>query len=232
MKRPQKAWCEIAGKELVGTFHVYGRYYGMEHLNKVYLCRDVLELRRQGIPTASEQADAVFVMMNPGSSCPLVEQPDLLREDAQLAAAKPDTTQYQLMHLMNAFGWSFVRVINLSDLRTPKSSDLRRHLRAFGAAGIVCDHSIFADSRRRELERALQRNSGAPIVAAWGVHPELRIHAQAARMALDMHEVIGLKKPGFDWAYLHPLPRRHSLQVAWRQNMFDVIANRTRAFGK
>jgi hypothetical protein len=63
--------------------------------------------------------DAVFIMMNPGSSKPLVEVNNRIHARAihklpiSLVPTRPDTTQYQVMRLMHFLGWRHVRVLNI-----------------------------------------------------------------------------------------------------------------------
>jgi len=58
--------------------------------------------------------DAVFIMMNPGSSKPLVEvnnhfpATSLNKLAISLVPTKPDTTQYQVMRLMHYRWWQHV----------------------------------------------------------------------------------------------------------------------------
>lgn len=225
MKKPDKACSEIPEKDLDESFRALGRYYRFELKDKRYRCRSVMELRYE--ETSGEAADAVFVLMNPGRrSRPLVPWSLLRLEDAEIVEAKPDKTQYQLMRLMVAFGWSFVRVINLSDLRTANSKVLRHFLkkRFVGGSGEAHNHSIFSKERRRELGRAFKRTSTAPIVAAWGVDNGLECCARVALKTLARHQVIGLAKHGCEWAYLHPQPLgQRDRQIKWCQDMINVI---------
>lgn len=209
--------------ELETHFYALGRYYISERLGKVYVCRAVMELRRKG--TALEQPNAVVVMTNPGGSYPKEGPFDLPLEEAQLVAAEPDLTQYQLMYLMFEFNWSYVRVINLLDLRTSNSGELGGLLQNFAGAGGICELSIFANSRSLDLEEALERTSRAPLILAWGCNYRLGLFAQAALKALTRHpRVIGWKHPKLDWAFYHPLPRGQlRRQEEWRQIICDRL---------
>jgi hypothetical protein len=153
-------------------------------------------------------ADLVAVMMNPGASRPLA-QPD----SRGWAPALPDRTQYQLMKLAlgaSLRGWPIrhIRVINLSDLRTPKSAVL------FDALDGLADdrHSIFSPSRAAELRRAL--GSGrAPVLRAWGKAKQLGQLAGLALATLKNGPELGLTEDGVH--YRHPLPQRFDLQTRW-----------------
>ena len=47
-----------------------------------------------------------------------------------LVLTQPDNTQYQVMRVAVACGWSHVRVLNLSDLRDPKSGSFLERVNA------------------------------------------------------------------------------------------------------
>jgi len=76
---------------------------------------------------SAQLPDAIFIMMNPGSSRPLEEVDNVVSEDninkleISLVPTKPDTTQYQVMRVMHYCNWNHVRVLNISDMRDPKS---------------------------------------------------------------------------------------------------------------
>ena len=101
-----------------------------------------------------------------------------------------------------------VRVINLSDLRTPKSAELFEAL-----DGLTDDrHSIFSPSRAAELRRAL--GSGrAPVLRAWGKAKSLTPLAGLALNELKSGVQLGLTDDGV--LYKHPLPQRFDLQAQW-----------------
>ena len=45
--------------------------------------------------------------------------------------AKPDVTQYQVMRIMAEMGWDHVRIVNLSDIREPKSIKFFKRVKEF-----------------------------------------------------------------------------------------------------
>ena len=78
--------------------------------------------------------DSLVIMMNPGGSEPMKKSvenlytykninllADSLKSGDDIVKTKPDRTQYQIMRIMEWQQWSHVRVINLSDIRNPKS---------------------------------------------------------------------------------------------------------------
>lgn len=207
--------------QLDAQFDVTGRFYSHKGI-QTYKCRDLLEIRRRQA-SACIEADAVFIMMNPGSSHPLGAEAEVELPYARLVPTKPDTTQYQLMRLMLAMGWERVKVLNLSDLRVTRSADFLKRVQEFKARESHDGHSLFAKSRRHELAPALTRRSGAPIVAAWGVGKALQELAVAAQKALASTRVLGLRHENGPWAYRHPLPQTASKQSQWRRDALLML---------
>lgn len=222
-----KAECEGMGVRN-RTFDVYGHFYSVEWPNGDRLrCRSVLELCSEGLGAGGRslldlRPDAVCIMMNPGSSMPLAEPGEA--QAPALVPARPDRTQHQIMRLMEALGWNHVRVLNLSDIREPRSRLFHERFRVLESALGYQDHSIFSENRRSELARRLLRKPGAPIICAWGVSPRLdplidrctgRIHDQAGQ--------VGLLKPGSERKFYHPLPTLQRDKDLWVANMLRLL---------
>lgn len=196
---------------LRARFSVHGRFYEADLGGQRWALRSHLEIFEPTLTwpdVAEADADLIAVMMNPGASRPLAP-PD----SRGWAPAVPDRTQYQLMKLAlgaSLRGWPVrhIRVINLSDLRTPKSTVL------FDALdGLVDDrHSIFSPSRANELRQAL--GSGrAPVLRAWGMAKQLGPLVKLALPTLETGSQLGLTDDGVH--YRHPLPQRADLQARW-----------------
>jgi hypothetical protein len=218
--------------QLALRFGVHGRFYEIDGNATPFQCRDVLEITRAGrIDTSS--CDAIFVMMNPGGSKPRTPAPPGPLAHASIVTTEPDETQYQLMRLMEAFQWSYVRVLNLSDLRESDSNKLPMLLKKFQDGKDLDSHSVFSAMRRDALAQLLARKPGALVFTAWGVSPRLRKLAELALRAMreqGIAEVHGVKHPTRgDWAYYHPLPQNFQRRRSWCQNAFSVIdAHNTR----
>ena len=201
-------------------FAVYGRYYEVELGGRLLGLRSHLEIfeRNSAWPqVADARADLVAVMMNPGGSRPLEET-----DENGWAPALPDRTQYQLMKLAlraQAVGHSIghIRVINLSDLRTPKSAEL------FSTLASLSDdrHSIFSPRRAAELQKALGRPTRSPVLRAWGLARQLERLAATAVSATSLCKVLGLTDNGL--AYRHPLPQRADFQQRWLDDMASQV---------
>lgn len=206
---------------LLQRFEVRGRFREAVLDGTPHALRSHLDIRDRLAPSPSE-AGLVAVMMNPGASRPLAPP----GRDGW-APTQPDRTQYQLMRLMlvaQSEGWALTRitVLNLSDLRTPKSAELFGRLAALRDPG----HSLFlADARARELERALGR-PGTPVLRAWGMAPALEPLARRAIRATAGRPVLGLAEGA--WRYRHPLPQRADLQAAWLAAMSAQVAAHAR----
>ena len=213
---------------LRARFAVHGRFYEADLGGQRRELRSHLEIFESALSwpeVADADADLVAVMMNPGASRPLAPP------DARgWAPALPDRTQYQLMKLAlgaSLRGWPIrhIRVINLSDLRMPKSAAL------FDALDSLSNdrHSIFSPSRTAELRQAL--GSGrAPVLRAWGLAKQLSPLVKLALPALEGSVKLGLTDDEF--YYRHPLPQRADLQARWLLGMSSQvnaqIAARTR----
>jgi hypothetical protein len=170
---------------------VYGSFYNIVDTDQsITKCRNVLEIyNRSGsfedtllAKPYSYIPNAIFIMMNPGSSKPEESTLELFNYDVgdmnkmafknYLVKAKPDITQYQVMRVMKNNDWNHVRVINLSDIREPKSSLFFKKCKEFHHDDFI--HSIFSDIRADELMNALNIDSEIPLVLAWGTSNELK----------------------------------------------------------
>jgi hypothetical protein len=211
----------LSADGLRAHFAVYGRFQSVDIGGQRLDLRSHLEIfeRSLGWPQAADaRADLVAVMMNPGGSRPL----DTL-DPAGWAPTLPDRTQYQLMKLAllaQAAGHAIrhVRVINLSDLRTPKSAEL------FAALATLGDdrHSMFSVHRQAELQKALGDDRPSPVVRAWGLAKQLEPLARRAIAATSHCRVLGLTDNGV--AYRHPLPQRADFQLRWLEDMSRQMA--------
>jgi hypothetical protein len=205
----------LSADALRERFAVHGRFYEATLDGRSFALRSHLELFESHLgwrDAVAADADLVAVMMNPGASRPLAEP------DAEgWAPAVPDRTQYQLMKLAlhaQQRGWALrhIRVLNLSDLRTPKSAAL------FETLATLADdrHSIFSPRRRGELHKALGA-AATPVLRAWGMSPQLKPLVALAIPALGANRVLGLTDNEIQ--YRHPLPQRADFQLRWLADM-------------
>lgn len=203
-------------------YKVLGHFYTLNAPEVEPLkCRSILEITSKDL-SQSPAVDAIFVMMNPGSSRPMDETNHIVNSDCisgmttRLVPTIPDTTQYQVMRVMHHSGWNRVRVLNLSDLRDSKSDSFaKRYMQLEAQAGCKV-HSVFAPERSSELQNHLSRKYNAPIICAWGVSNDLTplIERTQCLLTSESH-VIGLVKAGQSGKYFHPLPPLQRQQKQW-----------------
>lgn len=203
-----------AGFDWRARWQVWGCYQTLTLEGRPWAARSRLELFRRDLTPAQAldgTPDLVAVMMNPGGSRPLVPP------DARgWSPAQPDRTQLQLMKLAEAVSAAtpgaaparHLRVLNLSDLRTPQSAELFGWLRALRDDR----HSIFSAARREECERLLGPQT-TPVLRAWGLGPSLAPLATPAVASTAGHPVLGLREDGL--RYRHPLPQHAGRQREW-----------------
>jgi hypothetical protein len=226
----------IYAQELKKYFSVYGFFYDLRLASGETLpCRSVLEIYSKELPTHqesyrmlfSEKPDALFIMMNPGSSTPArknsgiptLDHNDLSRQilNQWLVPAKPDTTQYQVMRVMLFKKWRHVRVINLSDIREPKSSAFVKQVK------LINDpiHSIFSPERSSELFQALPLSEKTPIICAWGTNKGLVDLVQLCMDIIPVGRMTGVQAS--DSFYYHPLPSLVSKQKEWLMKIKECL---------
>ena len=211
----------MTASQLLAIFAVYGRFYEKRIAGVPEQLRDRLEIA----PIAwsihevvDREPDLLVVMMNPGASRPL----DALwsqSSESGFVPTQPDRTQYQIMHLLLAaqkagLSWQHARVLNLSDLRTPKSAIFLEKLNRYMDDD---SHSLFSKTRTSERD-ALFGCRTTPVLCAWGMSPQFGALAARALAAASGHPLLGLSADGL--AYRHPLPQRHDLQLQWS----DLVA--------
>jgi hypothetical protein len=210
-------------------YEVFGHFYTVVLKSGVQIdCRSVLEIvikQRKPSNIASllvQDPDAIFVMMNPGSSEPceyvsnIVSEGQLRQLAIALVPTKPDTTQYQVMRVMHFCGWDHVRVLNISDMRDPKSGKFIERFRSLEDNAGFTAHSLFADERNDEMTRKLKKKSGAPIVFAWGVSPDLDpLIERCLNKVSAMPGLTGILKPNTMNKYFHPLPTLQDDKIKW-----------------
>lgn len=223
----------IPAEELKSKFGVFGHFYSVRVAPKrVVECRSVLELvESDQTPSKLDDLshrtpDAVFIMMNPGSSRPLVEVNNRTHANAihelpiSLVPTKPDTTQYQVMRLMHYCDWQHVRVLNLSDLRCSKSGEFFKQFKGLEEELSFDAHSVFSDRRQDELASKLV--DGVSVIRAWGVSPHLDpLIDRCIPRLIKVKTVKGLLKEGVTNKFLHPLPSLQSQQKEWVNRMVE-----------
>jgi hypothetical protein len=114
-------------------FKVTGLFYEIEQ----YKFRKYLNIIR--IDSANHTPDVMVIMMNPGSSRPM----NGINNNTTESEAFPDSTQFQIMQIMQNCGFEYARILNLSDLREGNSKKF--YSRIVEIKEKVIAHSIFDD---------------------------------------------------------------------------------------
>jgi hypothetical protein len=225
----------IPANELKQRYGIFGHFYSVEVApNKVVECRSVLEIVQKSHASdktpllSSRKPDAVFIMMNPGSSRPLTEVSNHIDAEAihelsvSLVPTKPDTTQYQVMRVMHYCEWHHVRVLNLSDLRCALSGKFFKQFKQLEEEVPFDSHSVFSSRRTHELALKLTKDSTIPVICAWGVSEKLGPLIERCLSKITKHKTIkGLLKEGTTNKYLHPLPSLQKQKLLWVNRMVE-----------
>ncbi len=227
----------IPADQLKKQFSVSGHFYSViletgERLE----CRSDLEIISKDIEPDDEAellknpVDGICIMMNPGSSQPLTPVDQVVSEnkigslETFLASTKPDTTQYQVMRIMHYCQWKHVRVLNISDLRDPKSINFIKNFQRLEKENGYLEHSIFSEKRNLELQQRLNKKDEAPIILAWGVSPDLEpLITRCLEKINYFPEKIGLLKENTENKYFHPLPTLQKGKLEWVDKIVKLL---------
>ncbi|MAX38812.1 MAG: DUF1643 domain-containing protein [Gimesia sp.] len=219
----------ISANELKKKYGVFGHFYSVELTStEVVECRSVLEIANKAHAPKEHselsvlRPDAIFIMMNPGSSRPLVEVNNQIRAKAihklevSLVPTMPDTTQYQVMRLMHFRQWRHVRVLNLSDIRISKSPEFIKQFHRLEGESQFASHSVFSDARTDELSLKLPLGNKTPLVLAWGLSDKLNPLIDRCMSRLPRKSnLMGLLEPDTTNKYRHPLPSLQKDKLIW-----------------
>jgi hypothetical protein len=230
----------IYAAELKKTFRCYGHFYRL-HVQgtEPQLCRSVLEitsLPREAVGagrdpgdlfchsgTSRNPPDAVVIMMNPGSSRPIEEgDTDSLLTlplpagfQKPLVLTQPDNTQYQIMRIMVSKGWQHVRVLNISDLRDPKSPSFIARTQKLATLPGGATHSLFCEERTAERDTMLRRKPGAPFILGWGRDAGLIPLAKQCLSRIAGEKIIAVPAGNDPVLTAHPSPMLQSKKEEW-----------------
>ncbi|MBF0612238.1 MAG: hypothetical protein HQL55_14040 [Magnetococcales bacterium] len=219
----------LKAAQLKERFAVYGTFYQLVIEGEEHSCRSLLELVSHHIPASQVKdhpPDLWVIMMNPGSSHPWpvsyapprVERVNQILSHLQWLPTRPDNTQYQIMRVMAVRGYQHARVMNLSDLREPKSNLLMEkiaHLAGKPHGGV---HSIFCGERLPELQAVMPPES-APVLVGWGRHAALLPLARQCLQRLQGRRLVGVAVG--EGLYAHPSPMLQRLKDQW---VVDLLA--------
>ena len=220
----------IYSETLKEKFDVFGHFYNLQLGDYICQCRSLLTIvSKEMSPSSKELPDAVFVMMNPGSSRPLDKSylPKTYSHKEifsnkwvkEIIPTRPDNAQYQIMRLMLLNNWLYVKVLNLSDLRNGNSGEFRKEYQLASEYNPSHPHCITHLKRRNELLNELKRKSKHPVIAAWG---SLDVLADSANEMLNLNpKIIGLKV-NHPW-YKYASPYLKTKKLEWLTNMNKLV---------
>ena len=235
----------IPAAKLKQEFGVFGHFYSVIFKSGDLIdCRSVLEIvAKNKIPIKTDKLlnskpDVVFIMMNPGSSVPLekvnniVSAEKIINLKISLVLTKPDTTQYQVMRVMKYCNYLHARVLNISDMRNPKSNKFIRHYTDIENNTGFIEHSLFTEKRKHELKTKLNIQSEVPIVCAWGVNSDLDPLIERCWSKINkLSGLTGYLKSDTKNKFFHPLPTLQKDKEKWLDKMVDIIMRqRDRSF--
>jgi len=175
--------------------------------------------------------DAVVIMMNPGSSRPIEEGdtdslltmplPDDFKKP--LVLTQPDNTQYQLMRIMVSKGWKQLRILNISDIRDPKSPSFIARTKALDNIEGGGAHSLFSKVRKNEREQVLKRKPGAPFILGWGQDAGLIPLATQCLDCINGEKLVTVPSESNPILTAHPSPMMQAKKEEWIENILTTL---------
>jgi hypothetical protein len=207
----------IPAEELKKKYSVQGRFYVLNNGKSKTRCRSLLTITE----TANKNnKKLVVIMLNPGSSRPLdknhkeeeVATNNMSRlKQIQLVPTKPDTTQYQVMRVMNELNFSSAEILNLFDIREAKSTILFSNIKK---GNIDREASIFSDKRKTELQNYFTPDTA--VIVAWGNGKSFfDIEKNAIEKISALTDKIFLVRSNDNITICHPSPMIQSFKLRW-----------------
>ncbi len=192
------------------TYEITGFFYENEGVK----CRKYLDIKKK--EATINTPDLMVIMMNPGGSEPLSG----LDDERKPTPTKPDKTQDQIMRVMESKGFTYARILNLSDIRETKSAEFYKKL---APKKETPWHCIFSEQRSGELDKLFVKDT--ICIVAWGVNYKLRGLVCAAVTFLKKHKIkcFGNNKTDTNFHY-HPLPRSKDAQDHWVKSICEKLS--------
>jgi hypothetical protein len=225
--------------ELKKRFACYGHFYELVMMNGDRAkCRSVLEIVDTSVSQENPsgislmEPDVVVIMMNPGSSHPkdlchvdrVIEYPqDSASMRKELVLTQPDNTQYQVMRIAVWKGWKHIRVLNLSDLRDPKSGSFIQKVEALTEIMGGHTHSMFCPERTAECAHALKRRQSTPVMLGWGQDPGLVPLAGQCLKRIESERTCTVPSAIHPLLNAHPSPMLQSKKLQWLEDMIVAL---------
>lgn len=225
--------------ELKKRFTCFGHFYELGLMNgEKVKCRSVLEIVDGTVPQDEPSAisemipDVVVIMMNPGSSRPkteghvdrVIEYPQAGKSRRkELVLTQPDNTQYQVMRVAVSKGWNHIRVLNLSDLRDPKSGKFLEKVEALRSVTGGHVHSLFCGERQDECAFSLQRKTNTPILLGWGQDPGLLPLVERCMERIGGCPTVTVPSEVHPLLNAHPSPMLQKMKLHWLETILHNL---------
>jgi hypothetical protein len=229
----------IYAAELKKQFTCYGHFYELVLMNGERAnCRSVLEIVDSSIaqddPSGISllEPDVVVIMMNPGSSHPKdiyhideeIEYPQTENTPLKkLVLTQPDNTQYQVMRVAVSKGWKHIRVLNLSDLRDPKSGSFLQKTEALSGIMGGHVHSMFCKERNAECAHSLSRKNRTPILLGWGQDLGLLPLVEQCLARIEGEPVCTVPSDVHPLLNAHPSPMLQKKKIQWLETVIQTL---------
>lgn len=231
----------IGAEELKKKYFVCGSFYNLKlDENNPLPCRNDLqildkEFYSKCINIANHEPDALVIMMNPGSSSPKDKNYEIppfnkLNLSRNLlknlrVPTKPDNAQYQVMRVALKRRWKYIRVINLSDIREPKSNQFGQILKNLKNITNGKLPSIFCKDRVEEINKIFNSlDANTPVILAWGTKSFLEDYAKMCLKCLPSNrKVIGIPYKKSDYLYYHASPPIQKFKEEWLSNIIKML---------
>lgn len=223
--------------ELKRLYGVYGAFYDFQVTPDVTVkCRSVLDIiKSDAIPLnintiPDMQPDVITIMMNPGSSSPdedyyitEINTVQSITDRINTVLTKPDTTQYQIMKVMQICGYKHARILNLSDIREPKSPRFIEKVARLSDEHQWRQHSIFCEERSQELLYRIGAKKNVPFIIGWGKNPDLLPLIDQALLRIHGKTLYGHHAEEDSRLYSHPSPMMQAHKDAWLDSITAVL---------
>lgn len=214
----------IKAADLKKQYQVKGRFYVLKSVNSITKCRSLLTITDTA---KTHKKKLLVIMLNPGSSRPidkeyleteiLATQIDKLNS-VSLIDTKPDTTQYQIMRVMKELQFTYANIINLYDIREPKSGILFDNAKK---GELQTEASIFANTRQSELNSYFTNET--TVILAWGnAKPISEIEKKAIENISKLTKKIFTVR-GNNNIICHPSPQNHNFKIKWLDNIYGQL---------
>jgi len=201
---------DMTKSELTSGFEISAVFYDREISGHKILCRKNCNIKRRG--TKQDRKQALVIMYNPGSCKPLCEY-----DGIRPVPAVWDSTQVQLLKLMQYAELDWIEIENLSDICEGKSKKFQELLKQTSDDS----HCIFEVNRKNELVI----DEKLKVIFAWGKDGEKLkgLVESTINTFSDMH-TFGYKKEGKSY-YQRPLARFMSKEdrIFWIKEVSDYI---------